>query len=473
MKVWEQYVPELVIDLYELTMAESYLREGMSGEATFSVFIRGYPAERAYFVSAGLEHLLEILPDFRFSSESLRYIKSLGKFSSGFVDYLRDFRFSGCIRAIPEGRIFFSQEPVIEVTAPIVEAQIVETLVLNVIHLETMLASKAARMMQAAGGRGVIDFGMRRTHGIDASVKAARTSYLTGSLGTSNLLAGKIYGIPVFGTMAHSYVTSFQREIDAFCAFARAFPDNSVFLIDTYDTLAGARKAAEVAELISGEGKKLLGVRLDSGDLLELSRQVRLILDESGFPDVKIMVSGNLDEYKVEALVNAGAPIDVFAVGTRLGVSADAPYLDIAYKLVEYERRPVLKLSSGKKTLIGKKQVYRRYDPEGKMDHDRICLLDSADSDGEPLLDLVMKDGIAIRATESLASIRARFREEWEKLPLKYRAIQPKGYYPVQVSEVLRRLDARTAEEKRVEEVESFIRPAVCRESDGLVVVKE
>lgn len=455
MKVWEQYVPELVIDLYELTMAESFLREGMSGEATFSLFIRDYPAERAFFVSAGLEHLLEILPGFRFSAESLHYIESLGKFSSGFIEYLHDFRFSGSIRAIPEGRIFFSQEPILEVTAPIVEAQIVETLVLNVIHLEAMLASKAARLMQAASGKGLIDFGMRRTHGIDAAVKSARTSYLTGFLGTSNLLAGKIYDIPVFGTMAHSYVASFHREIDAFCAFARAFPESSVFLIDTYDTLAGARKAVKVAELISGEGKKLLAVRLDSGDLNELSRQVRNILDESGFPEVGIMASGNLDEFKVEVLVEAGAPIDFYAVGTRLGVSADAPYLDIAYKLVEYERRPILKLSSGKKTWIGKKQVYRHYDTEGKMDHDRICLLDSSDSDGEPLLDLVMKEGKPTRPPESLTAIRARFGEEWERLPQKYRAIRPEGYYPVEISEVLRTLDARTAEDKRREEIES------------------
>jgi nicotinate phosphoribosyltransferase len=412
-------------------------------------------SERAYFVSAGLEHLLEILPDLHFSTESLDYLISLGKFSSEFIDYLRNFHFSGTIRAIPEGRIFFSQEPIVEVTGTIIETQIIETLVLNVIHLETLLAGKAARIVHAASGKGLIDFGMRRTHGVDASVKAARASYLTGFLGTSNLLAGKIYDIPVFGTMAHSYVTSFQREIDSFLAFVRAFPDNAVFLIDTYDTLAGARKAVEVAQIIAGRGQKLLAVRLDSGDLHELSREVRLILDESGFPDVGIMASGNLDEFKVDALVKAGAPIDFYAVGTRLGVSADAPYLDIAYKLVEYERRPILKLSSGKKTWVGKKQVYRCYDAEGKMDHDRICLLDSDVSDGEPLLELVMKDGKRSRPPESLAAIRDRFGADWTRLPEKYRAIRPEGHYPVGVSEVLRLLDTRTAQEKRREEIES------------------
>ena len=255
MKLWEQYAPELVTDLYELTMAESYLREGMSGEATFSLFIRDYPADRSYFVAAGLDNLLQILPDFRFSDESLRYLASLGKFSSELIEYLRHFRFTGSIRAIPEGRIFFAQEPILEVTAPIIEAQVIETLVINVIHLETMLASKAARVYGAASGKGVIDFGMRRTHGVDASVKAARSSYLAGFLGTSNLLAGKIYKIPVFGTMAHSYVTSFSSELDSFHAFARAFPDNTVLLIDTYDSIAGALKAVEVAKAMRERGK--------------------------------------------------------------------------------------------------------------------------------------------------------------------------------------------------------------------------
>src|SRR5271157_3981847 len=307
MKPWEQYAPELIADLYELTMAESYFQEGMTGEATFSLFIRDYPADRSCFVSSGLESLLQILPDFRFSGESLRYLVSLGKFSTGFIDYLRGFRFSGSIRAIPEGRIFFVDEPILEVTGPIIEAQVIETLVLNVIQLETMLAGKAARVFAASSGKGLIDFGMRRAHGVDASLKSARASYLVGFKGTSNLLAGKIYGIPVFGTMAHSYVTSFPCELDAFHAFTRAFPDNSVLLIDTYDTIAGALKAVEVARTLREKGKELLGVRLDSGDLADLSKRVRFILDEAGFPGVTIMASGNLDEYQIEKLLNSGA----------------------------------------------------------------------------------------------------------------------------------------------------------------------
>ncbi|MHC1725592.1 MAG: nicotinate phosphoribosyltransferase [Syntrophobacteraceae bacterium] len=434
MKVWEQYTPELVTDLYELTMAESYLREGMSGEATFSLFVREYPENRAYFVSAGIEHLLEILPDLRFSGESLDYLASLEKFSDEFINYLDGFHFSGNIRAIPEGRIFFSDEPILEATGPLIEAQIIETLVMNVIQLETMLAGKAARVFGAACGKGLIDFGMRRTHGVDASVKAAKASYMTGFLGTSNLLAGKIYGIPVFGTMAHSYVTSFDCELDAFHAFSRAFPDNTVLLIDTYDTLSGAAKAVRVARAMQEKGKKLLAVRLDSGDLAELSKGVRRILDEAGFPDVRIMASGALDEFKIEVLINERAAIDLFAVGTRLGVSADAPSLDIAYKLVEYDHRPIMKLSSGKKTWVGKKQVYRYYGNDGRMEHDLVCLLDSDHSEGETLLRLEMNAGRRVRKPESLMDARERFTLDWQRLPEKFKTLRPREKYPVQIS---------------------------------------
>lgn len=451
---WERYSPELVTDLYELTMAESYLQERMSGEATFNLFIRDYPANRSYFVSAGLEALLDVLPDFRFSVESIRYLASLEKFSAGFLDYLRTFRFSGTIRAIPEGRVFFAQEPILEVTAPIIEAQIVETIVMNAIQLETMLASKAARVYGAASGKGLIDFGMRRTHGVDASLKAARASYLVGFLGTSNLLAGKIYDIPVYGTMAHSYVTSFRSEIDSFHAFARAFPDGTVLLIDTYDSVCGALKAVETAEAMLGRGNRLQGVRLDSGDLADLSRKVRLILDEAGLHDVKIMASGNLDEFKVENLANGGSDIDLFAVGTRMGVSADAPYLDIAYKLVEYEGRPILKLSTGKKTWIGKKQVYRFYSADGKMEFDRLCLLNFGKAEGEPLLKLVMEGGERTVRPEPIPEIRARFANEWRGLPEELKAVRPSRNYRVEVCESLLELDSETARVKKREEVD-------------------
>ncbi len=457
MGLWEKYRPELVTDLYELTMAASYLEEGMSGDATFSLFIRDYPDWRSYFVSAGIDHLMELLADLRFDEGTLEYIASLGKFSPKFLEYLRAFRFSGTVRAIPEGRIFFTQEPIVEVTAPIIEAQIVETLVMNVVQLETMMASKAARMVHAARGNGLIDFGMRRSHGVDAAVKAARASYIVGFQGTSNLLAGKLYGIPVYGTMAHSYVTSFPCELDAYSAFARTFPDNAVLLIDTYDTLSGARKAIETARILEQKGKRLIAVRLDSGDMAELSRQVRLILDQAGLVDVQVMASGNLDEFKIESMVNSGAKIDTYAVGTRLCVSADAPYLDIAYKLVEYDGKPILKLSTGKKTWIGKKQVYRTYDDQGMMDHDRLCLAERAEhAGGEPLLHRVMEKGLPCHDPEPLEKIRTRFRDDWRRLPLAVREIRPRETLRVEVSDSLREMDESISRKKRVEEVDPW-----------------
>jgi len=453
MNLWNRYAPELVTDLYELTMAASYYRERMFGEATFSLFVRDYPYHRAYFVAAGIEHLLESVAQFRFSESSLEYIASTGKFASDFIDYLGRFRFTGSIRALSEGRIFFCNEPILEVTAPIIEGQIIETLVLNVIQLETMIAGKAARCVHAAGGRGLIDFSLRRTQGVDAGVKAARASYLVGFEGTSNLLAGQIYGIPVFGTMAHSYVTSFHSEMDSFHAFARAFPDNTVLLIDTYDTLSGAAKAVEIARLLRAQGRELKGVRLDSGDLVSLSKGVRKIFDEAGFPDVKIMASGSLDEYGLKELLDAGAQIDTFAVGTKMGVSADSPYLDIAYKLVEYDHRPVLKLSSGKKTWVGRKQIYRLYDDRGMMCEDLLTLASDDRATGEPLLEVLVEDGRPARAPESVDTIRSRFRREWETLPLPLREIIPTERYAVRISPALMAMDEQVTDRVMIEEV--------------------
>ena len=453
MTIWKQYEPELLTDLYELTMAASYLEEGMSGEATFSLFIRDYPAHRAYFIAAGLEHLKEILPQMRFSDAAIEYIASTGKFSPAFLDHLREFRFTGTVRAIPEGRIFFTQEPILEVTAPIIEAQLLETLALNVVQMETLIASKAARCVHAAGGKGLIDFSFRRTHGVDAGVKVARASYLAGFLGTSNMLAGKIYGIPVFGTMAHSYVTSFSSEMDSFLAFARAFPDNIILLIDTYDTLCGARKAVEVARLLAAEGNKVRGVRLDSGNLVQLSREVRSLLKDAGFAGVRILASGSLDEFKLQELLAAGAEIDVFAVGTRMGVSADAPYFDIIYKLVEYDGKPVLKLSSGKKTWVGRKQVFRYYDDQGKMREDLLGLMGEDHPEAESLLEVVINDGRLVCPLEPLELIRDRFAKELETLPLAYRDIHSPGTYPVKISAALDDLEERTAREKTKQEI--------------------
>ncbi len=342
----------LLTDLYQLTMAQAYFREQRLGEATFSLFVRTYPPNRGYFVAAGLQDVLDYLETFHFDQAGLDYLASRKLFSDDFLHYVADLRFTGNVTAIPEGRIFFTDEPVLEVTAPIIEAQIVETFIINQIHLQTVIATKAARCVHAAGTRLVVDFALRRTHGSDAGMKVARSSYLAGFAGTSNVMAGQRYGIPLVGTMAHSFVSSFEREIDAFRAYAASFPNSAILLIDTYDTLAGANNAVQVAKEMASRGQKLMGVRIDSGDLASLAVEVRRILDAADLNDVKIIGSGGLDEFDIERL--AGAPYDSYGVGTKMGVSADAPFADIAYKLVEFQNRPVMKLSTGKASWPGK-----------------------------------------------------------------------------------------------------------------------
>ncbi len=453
MNLWQQYAPELVTDLYEFTMAASYWQEKKQGEATFSLFVRDYPKNRAYLVAAGSEDLADTLSDFQMHDDSLAYLASLRKFPPAFLDYLRQVRFTGTLRALPEGTIFFSHEPILEITAPLIEGQLIETLVMNTIHLEVLIASKAARCVNAAQGKGLIDFSLRRTQGVDAGVKVARASYLTGFRGTSNLLAGKIYGIPVYGTMSHSYIISFEREMEAFRAYARTFPDATVLLLDTYDTLSGAEKAVAIAKMLRQEGKKLAGVRLDSGDMITLSRQVKKIFTDAGFPDIAIVVSGGLDEYEVEKMVAAAAPVDLIAIGTRLGVSADAPYLDMAYKLVEYAGQPVLKLSTGKQTWVGRKQVFRFHDQKGQMAKDILGFSHEVYAQGRPLLTTFLEHGRRVRPQESLATIRARFAEERASLPTVYHSLRPTASYPLHISKPLEEMEARVATEKKQQEV--------------------
>ncbi len=428
----------LFTDLYELTMAASYVREGMHGDATFSLFVRKLPRQRSFLVAAGLDDALGFLEALRFSDAALDYLGSLGTFEPAFLDFLRDVRFTGTVRAMPEGTVIFADEPLLEVTAPLVEAQIVETALLNVCHLQTMLASKAARSVLAARGRAVVDFGLRRTHGLDAGMKAARCAYIAGAAMSSNVLAGLVYGIPPTGTMAHSYVEAFPREIDAFRAFARAFPKATTLLIDTYDTLAAARKAVVVAREMAARGERLGGVRLDSGDLVALSRDVRRILDEAGLGDVRIFASGGLDEDAVERCLAAGAPIDAFGVGTRMNVSADAPYFDMAYKLVRYAGRNVLKLSEGKKTWTGPKQVYRFRDAAGRCIGDRLVLEDEPAPPGaDALMTTVMRDGRRVGPAPTLAEIRARCAAGIAALPDDVRRLHEARAYPVVYGERL------------------------------------
>jgi len=440
----------LFTDLYELTMAASYLREDMNREATFSLFVRTLPRNRSFLVAAGLEDVLALLEQYEFSEAALRYLRSLGRFEASFLDFLADLRFTGSVRAVPEGTVVFGDEPLLEVTAPLIEAQIVETAVMNLCHLQTLLASKAARCVIAAGGRTVVDFGLRRTHGLDAGMKAARCAYIAGAAMSSNVLAGLAHGIPPTGTMAHSYVEAFPQEIEAFRAFARAFPGATTLLIDTYDTVTAAKKAVIVAREMRARGEALAGVRLDSGDLVALSRQVRAILDEAGFPDVRIFASGGLDEDELARCLAEGAPIDAFGVGTRMNVSADAPYFDMAYKIVRYAGRDVLKLSAGKKTWAGEKQVYRSRGDDGRFSGDRIATRDEpAPAQAEPLLHTVMLGGRPVAPPPALAEIRDRCAAQIAALPDDVRRLKGARAYPVSCSDALvarqSDLEARTA----------------------------
>lgn len=428
----------LLTDLYELTMAASYFQHKMFSPATFSLFIRKYPSNRGYFVSAGLETALDFLESFRFNREDIDHLAGTNRFSEEFLHYLSQLRFTGDVRAIPEGRLFFRDEPLLEVSAPVIEGQIVESFLINAINLQVTIASKAARCFHAAGGRPLIDFSLRRTQGVDAAMKVARASYIAGFVGSSNVLAEKVYGIPASGTMAHSFVTSFEDEIDAFRAFAETFPDSTVLLIDTYDTIAGAHKAAIVGREMKKRGASLRGVRLDSGDMAALSQQVRKILDESGLHEVKIFASGNFDEFKIADHIERSCAIDAFGVGTKMGVSADAPYCDMAYKLVEYEGRPVLKLSSGKKTLVSRKQVFRVM-RDDRLAEDLIGLKDE-DVAGEPMLRTVMTNGRRLRSPEPLDLIQGRFRLELAQLDDRFKVISAPDEYPVLLGKALREL---------------------------------
>jgi nicotinate phosphoribosyltransferase len=425
---------ELLTDLYELTMAASYFENGMADPATFSLFIRKYPPNRSYFVAAGLEDFLDYATNFQFSENDLSYLDDTGLFSNSFLDYLKTLRFTGSIHALSEGEIFFKDEPMVEVTAPIIEAQIVETFAINAMNFQSVVTTKAARCVHAAAGRQLVDFSLRRTHGIDAGLKVARSSYIAGFVATSNVLAGKLYGIPISGTMAHSYVSSFGNELDAFRAFARSFPEKTILLIDTYDTIAGAYNAAVVGQEMAGEGRKLVGVRLDSGDIASLSKKVRDILDDASLPDVKIFASSSFDEYKIARTLEDEARVDAFGVGTRMGVSSDAPYFDMAYKLVEYRERPIIKLSTGKVNLAGKKQVFRRKDSQGRFLEDVIGTRDDAVEDASPLLGHVMQDGNFLRNHPSLEEIRDSFRKNFESLDDSYKALETAPSYPVTLS---------------------------------------
>ena len=381
------------------------------------------------------------------------YLASTGLFPAPFLDFLKGLRFTGKVRALPEGSIFFEDEPILEVSAPIIEAQLVETFIINAVSLQTMIATKASRSVQAAAGRPLVDFSLRRTQGRDAGLKVARASYLAGFLGTSNVLAGKLYGIPIFGTMAHSYITSFPREIDAFRVFARIFPTSATLLIDTYDNVSGARHAVTVAQEMEARGQRLDFVRLDSGDMAAISQEVRRILDDHGLGYVRILASGSFDEHKIARVLADGARIDAFAVGTKMGVSADAPYFDIAYKLVRYADQPVMKLSTGKATLVDEKQVWRWFDAQGAMSRDTIALRREAIPGGTPLLQPVMANGRITRPLPTLPECREYFRDQFARLPEAHKALQDPTPYPVSLSPGLTELQSQVTQQIRRREL--------------------
>ena len=429
----------LVVDLYELTMMQAYHLTGIDGWATFDLFVRRLPAGRDFLLVAGLATVLERIEELRFTASDLEYLESLGQFRHDFLDCLEHLRFSGKVAAMPEGTVAFAGEPILRVTAPIIEAQLLETVIMNLIHLQTLIASKAARVVLAADGRGLVDFGLRRTHGTESGLYGARASWIAGFDATSNVEAGKHFGIPVTGTMAHSYVQALADEKEAFRTFVEAFPE-TVLVVDTYDTLRGVKRVIALAEEL-GDSFKVRAIRLDSGDLEDLSASARELLDAAGLEKVRIFASGNLDEHGVQMLVRSGAPIDAFGIGTRLGTSEDAPNLDIVYKLAQLDDRPLLKLSTDKATLPGVKQVWREEDGNGVAAKDTVGLA-GEDLPGRPLLVPVMEGGRRLAgADESIDAVRERSAGELRRLPPAMRRLETDiEPYPVSVSRKLRAL---------------------------------
>lgn len=404
----------LFTDLYQLTMMQAYYGEKVTAPAVFELFFRKLPAQRNYILAAGLDDILHFLESLRFSPEDIAWLRQLNRFSEDFLKRLQNLRFTGEVHAVPEGTPVFENEPVVQVIAPLPEAQLVETYLINQVHFQSVAASKAARVIHAAHDRLVVDFGSRRAHGTDAALKTARSSYLAGAIGTSNVAAGRLYGIPVYGTMAHSYIQAHPDEAGAFKAFAQEFPETTL-LVDTYDTIEGVHKVIELARQL-GDAFKVSAIRLDSGDLAELAKASRRLLDDAGLHGVKIIASSSLDEYKIEKLLTQNAPIDSFGVGTELAVSGDAPDIDFAYKLVEYANQPRMKLSSSKVNRPGRKQVFRRFE-DGQMSGDIIARFDEKIA-GKALLQPVMKNGRRLEAGQlSLQSARHYTQNQLQTLP--------------------------------------------------------
>jgi nicotinate phosphoribosyltransferase len=430
----------LLTDLYEFAMARSYRVAGMAERAAFELFVRAHPG-RNFLVAAGLEQALDYLQALRFDEADLAFLRTQPCGTPDFIDWLRGFRFEGDVDALPEGTVFFPNEPVLRVSAPLPQAQLVETRLLNIVHFQTLIASKAVRCVLAARGRAVIDYGLRRAHGAEAGVLAARASWIAGFAGTATVEAGRAFGLPLYGTMAHAFVQAHGDETAAFLAFARANPGNAILLIDTYDTIAAAHKVVAVARTLAAEGIAVRAVRIDSGDLAALSRAVRGVLDAGGLHATRIIASGGLDEFAIDALLSAGAPIDAFGVGSALACASDHPVLDCAYKLQSYAGSARRKRSAGKATWPGIKQVFRRT-VDGRYAGDTVALADEA-SAGRPLLVPALRAGRRVAPPEPLDVIRARLRSELTALPAALTELAIAPPYPVEISPAIRALAAR------------------------------
>lgn len=426
----------LTTDLYELNMVQAYLDRGEDKDAVFEFFVRKLPARRGFLLAAGLADVLDYLETLRFSAEDLAWLKATGRFRDNLLDYLAAYRFTGDVHAIPEGTVCFPNEPLLRITAPLPQAQLIETRIINILHFQTLIASKAARMVLAAPGKILSDFGLRSAHGAEAGLFSARASYIAGFSSAANVYAGQRYGIPVAGTMAHSYVQVHDNEAQAFEDFARTRPEGVILLIDTYDTEAGARKVVEVAPRLKADGIAIRGVRIDSGDLIAMSRKVRAILDAGGLKDVIILVSGGINEDVLMTMKAENAPIDGFGIGVNLDSSIDAPSLDCAYKLQHYAGIPRRKRSEGKATWPGRKQVWRAYDTEGRMAGD-ILSIETDSHPGETLIVPMMRGGKRLAPQESLDTTRARAARDLARLPEPLRRLEQGVTYPVKVADAL------------------------------------
>ncbi|AEJ02661.1 nicotinate phosphoribosyltransferase [Nitrosomonas sp. Is79A3] len=426
----------LLADLYQFTMLQTYLEQDMEETAVFELFVRKLPPGRNFMVAAGLEQVMEFLENLKFSPEELDWLAT--RFPPHVMTYLEQFRFDGDVHAMPEGTIFFPNEPILRITAKMPQAQLVESRIINLMHFETLIASKAARSVLVAPDQLLVDFGMRRAHGAEAGLLAARASYLAGFSGTATVLAGTLFDIPLFGTMAHSFIQAHQDESDAFEHFARSHPNNTVLLIDTYDTEAAAHKVVTLAKKLKADKINIQGIRLDSGNLAEHAKNVRQILDEGGLQNTTIFASGNLDEYKLQTLLSAHAPIDGVGIGTALDISIDAPSLDCAYKLQEYAGKPRRKRSEGKATWPGRKQVYRQHADAGCMAGDIVALEDDDPQQGESLIQPFMRSGKRLHPNPSLHELRSQTLVNYKRLPAAMTALDPAPGYPVTISSALR-----------------------------------